>query len=183
MTDLPPPVGPFDAPPPGYVAFRPGPGPGSPMMAIAHGAPGRGAVFGQLLWRSIVVAIAGGAAVGIVFVVIGAFVDSSSDFAGYSIAAAFVGAVLGLILGVPAGLLIGGVGAAVLVPYRGRSFTHRYARIASTIAVGVFLAWLFHDSTGSTDAGWLALIVAPSLLGAWFGSLFLVRWYSVRMGG
>jgi hypothetical protein len=71
----------------------------------------------------------------------------------------------------------------VLVPYRGKSFTHRYARLASIVTVGLFLAWLFHDTSSANDAGWLALIVVPSLLGAWFGSLFLVRWYSVRMGG
>jgi len=161
--------------PAGYVAYQP--------AAAPPRGPSRGAVFGQILWRTIVLAMGGGALIGIGFIVVGSMVSKDSDLAGFSLAAGFVGAILGLFLGVPSGLALGGVGCALLVPYRGKASTHTFARIGAMLAVSVFYGWMW--SGHNFDSGeWPALVglTLPGLAGAFFGSLFLVRWYTKRMG-
>lgn len=172
VSDLPPPFGAASGPPAGYVAYG--------QDVSARPQPSGGAVFGQILWRSIVVAILGGAVIGAGFILVGSLIEGDTDAVDYTVAAIFVGAILGLILGVPAGLVIGGVGAAVLVPYKGKAYTHWYARIAAVISVVLFFGWLFNDVDNLN--GWILVFVVPGLLGAYFGSLFLVRWYTKRMG-
>ena len=173
MTDLPPPLGSPSGPPAGYLAYG--------HDERARPQPSGGAVFGQILWRSIVVAVIGGAVIGAGFILIGSLVDGDADAAEFTLAAIFIGAILGLLLGVPAGLIIGGIGAALLVPYKGKSYTTWYARIAAVISVTLFFGWLFSDSVDDLDM-WVLVFVVPGLLGAYFGSLFLVRWYTNRMG-
>ena len=172
MTDLPPPLPPLAAVPDGYVAYGAAPSAGR--------QPSAGSVFGQLVWRIIVLSTVGGAAIGVGFMVVGAFVSGDSELATYGFAAAMVGAIFGLVLGVPAGLVLGGIGCAMLVPYRGKSFTHWWARISAVVAVGIFYAWLWSNLNTAELAPLLGLTV-PGVLGAFFGSWFLVRWYTKRM--
>ena len=161
--------------PAGYVAYQP--------AAQPPRGPSRGAVFGQILWRTIVLSMVGGAVIGTGFIVVGSLVSKDSDLAGFSLAAGFVGAVLGLFLGVPAGLVLGGLGCALLVPYRGKGTTHWSARIGGVVAVSVFYALIWGDNSFHSSE-WPALVglTVPGLAGAFFGSLFLVRWYTKRMG-
>lgn len=168
---LPPP----NAIPQGYVAYG-----AQPMHSPQ---PSAGSVFGQLVWRVIVLSIAGGAVIGLGFVLVGALVQGDADTAGLGIAAMFVGTIFGLFLGVPAGVVLGGIGAAMLVPYKGRSYTMWWARIGALIAVGLFYTWLWWSISIDDGEYWVvAGLTMPGLLGAFFGSWFLVRWYTKRMG-
>lgn len=161
--------------PAGYVGYR--------QEVLRPRAPSRGAVFGQVLWRTLVVSIAGGAIIGAGFIVVGAVVSSDSELAGAGFAAAVVGAIFGLFLGVPAGLVLGALGAWVLVPYKGKGFTHWSARIGALLAVGLFYTWIWSSiRLHSSDVMPLIGLTAPGVVGAFFGSLFLVRWYTKRMG-
>ncbi|MEQ1701424.1 MAG: hypothetical protein ABMA25_15050 [Ilumatobacteraceae bacterium] len=182
MTDLPPP---FSAnqplPPPsgpvptGYVPYG--------VAPVRSPQPSGGSVFGQLVWRIIVLSMAGGAVIGAGFVLVGALVQGDSDVASLGFAAMFVGTIFGLILGVPAGLVLGGIGAAMLVPYKGKSYTKWWARIGALIAVALFYTWLWWAISIDEGEYWLvAGLTAPGLLGAFFGSWFLVHWYTRRMG-
>lgn len=181
MTDLPPP---FSADPP-----LPPPAAGVPAGYVAYGAqpayspqPSAGSVFGQLVWRVIVLSTAGGAVIGAGFVIVGSLVQGESDVASFGIIAMIVGAIFGLFLGVPAGLVLGGLGAAMLVPYKGRSYTMWWARIGAMIAVAAFYAWLWWSIELDGEFLVVAGLTAPGMLGAFFGSWFLVHWYVRRMG-
>jgi hypothetical protein len=143
--------------------------------------PSRGSVFGQLVWRTIVLAVGGGAAIGFGFMLIGAFVSGDSELATYGIAAAIVGAIFGLLLGIPAGLVLGGLGCAMLVPYKGKRATNWWAHISALLAVALFYLWLWSQFEIADLVPLLGLTV-PGVFGAFFGSWFLVRWYTKRMG-
>lgn len=182
VTDLPPP----------FSAHQPLPPPGGAMPAgyVPYGAavarspqPSAGSVFGQLVWRIIVLAMGGGALIGLGFVIVGSLVQGDSDVAGFGFAAMIVGAILGLFLGVPAGLVLGGIGAAMLVPYKGKRYTMWWARIASLLAVALFYTRLWWSINIDDGEYWVvAGLTIPGLLGAFFGSWFLVHWYTHRMG-
>jgi hypothetical protein len=182
VTDLPPPFSsqPPLPPPQGYA----------PAGYVPYGTdnrhllqPSGGSVFGQLVWRIIVLAMGGGAVIGLGFVIVGAIVGGDSDVATFGFIALIVGAIFGLVLGVPAGLVLGGIGAAMLVPYKGKGYTHWWARISALIAVSLFYLWLWGGTSLSGDEyGVIIGLTAPGLLGAFFGSWFLVHWYCRRMG-
>lgn len=182
MTDLPPP----------FSAHQPLPPPGGavPVGYVPYGAtgpsslqPSAGSVFGQLVWRIIVLSTGGGAAIGLGFMIVGSIVEGSSDLAGLGFVATVVGAILGMVLGVPAGLVLGGMGAAMLVPYKGKSYTMWWARITSVLAVVVFYTRLWWSINIDDGELWVvAGLTVPGVLGAFFGSWFLVHWYTHRMG-
>jgi hypothetical protein len=145
----------------------------------------RGTVIGQVLWRSVVVAIGGGAVVGalsgLVFAVVTFTLgdDAFSEVAVVPLLGAYFGAVFGLILGVVGGLIIAMVVAIRVVPYPGEGVTLLTARVASVVVVGAFMALLFAGATGAWSA--IALISALSLVGAWMSAPFLVGWYLRRL--
>lgn len=182
MTDLPPPFStnrplppPAGAVPTGYVPYA--------AAAARSPQPSGGSVFGQLVWRIIVLSMGGGAVIGAGFMLVGAAVEGNSDIATFGVAALIVGAIFGLLLGVPAGLILGGIGAAMLVPYKGKSYTMWWARIAAVVAVVIFYTWLWWAISIDDGQFWVvAGLTVPGLLGAFFGSWFLVHWYTHRMG-
>jgi hypothetical protein len=145
----------------------------------------RTAVFGQVLWRSLVVAIAGGAVVGaisgLVFAVVTLVVgdDAFDEVVVVPLLGAYFGGVFGLVLGVVGGLIIAAVTAIRIVPYPGEGVALLTARVTSVVVVGAFMALLFAGATGAWSA--IALISALALVGAWMSGPFLVGWYVRRL--
>ena len=143
-------------------------------------------MFGQVLWRTIVVAIGGGAGIGFLIGLFGVAIslfsdddDLSGGIIGFPFLAAYIAAVFGLFLGVVAGLLLATLAAVTLVPYRGSRPTILTIRITAVVLVGLFMMLLFLDAVDAEIL--VGAIVGAGLLGAWFLSPFLVRWYVRRM--
>lgn len=156
----------------------------APTTAQAN-APTRGVIFGQVLWRSLVLAVGGGAvigfAVGLVLAVWALVWEDASirELPVVLVLGTYVGAGTGIALGVLGGLLISTVAALRLVPYPGEGQTLLTMRVTSVVVVGLFMALLFGGAVG----GWagVALITALGLAGAWMSAPFLVGWYLQRL--
>lgn len=145
------------------------------------------AVFFQVLWRSIVLAVAGGIVIAVGFVVIVTIFGESWDgFDGdgggsddgvlvAALIAAYLGAIFGIVLGIAAGVVLGLIGALALVPYRGRGTTRWVMRVGATVCVGAFFAALL----GGDDRLWLVLGGA-GMVGAALTAPWLVGWYVRR---
>lgn len=161
------------------------PRPPTPVSAESDPRVSRSTVFGQVLWRSLVVAIGGGAVVGalsgLVFAVVTFVVgdDAFDDVVVVPLLGAYFGGLLGLVLGVIGGLIIAAVTAIRIVPYPGEGVALLTARVTSVVVVGAFMALLFAGATGAWSA--IALISALALVGAWMSGPFLVGWYIRRL--
>jgi len=142
---------------------------------VAHGPVGRGTVFGQVLWRSIVVATVGGAVIagGLAAVFVPFDETNLADIGIF----AYIGAVLGLVLGVLAGLMIGAIAGVTLVPY---PTAHRVRRTTRITSVACVFAYLGLWTVGSWDEPLVVTIVVAGVLGAAATSNFLVNWYIRR---
>lgn len=128
-------------------------------------------------WRSIVLAIVGGAAIAVVTVVPIALFDDETDFSDVGMAAYFA-ALIGLVLGVIVGLVLGLVAAFSLTPYRGSHRTLMVVRVLASVLVGVGLGLLF---LGAAIEWFTVALVCLGVVGAWFTSPFAVTWYIRRM--
>jgi hypothetical protein len=138
-------------------------------------------VFGQVYGRSVVVAVAGGAVIGLaIALVLGIWAvtaqdDSLGEVVAVPLWGAYFGAAFGLVLGVVGGLLVAVVAAIRLVPYRGERDALITVRVASLAVVAVFMVLLFAGATEAFAA--IAGITAAGLLGAWWSGPFLIRRY------
>jgi hypothetical protein len=174
------------------AAWPAGPAPGSPL---SYGVPGpygaprpvsRGAIFGQVYWRTLVLASGGGLVVGFVYgVFLSVFERDGANFGpvAYMALAGGFGAVTGVALGLGAGFATGGLCAWLLLPYRGRRATRFVALLVSVGCLLPFAVWgsIGGDFDSAYDVvGWLVL-VGTSLVGAAAGSLWLVNWFVKRM--
>jgi hypothetical protein len=147
--------------------------------------PGRLAVFFQVWWRSLVVAIGGGVMIAVGFVIVVTLAgetfegfegeDGSDGLGVVMLLAAYFGAAFGLVLGVVAGLLLALLASLALVPYRGRRRTVTVMRIGAAVCVAAFFGLL----SGGTDRLWYVL-GAAGVLGAVLLAPWLVRWYVRR---
>lgn len=169
------------------------PPPPPPQAAVtapaASSAPvpvvGRGVVFGHVLWRVIVVCVAGGAVIGtLVILAFLAFPDEAGEGEAWSfvIVGPIFGAILGVLLAVVAAPLIAGVCAASLVPYPGAARARLVARALGVGLVALFIPFLFLGAV--PEVGVLVVIGAiwlAAVAGAWFLSPWVVRWYVRRM--
>lgn len=153
------------------------PPPTPPVIDSGRKPPGRLALFVQVWWRSIVLAIVGGAVVGVVVVVPLALFADDTVFSDVGWAAYF-GAIVGFVLGVVAGVVLGAVAAVSLTPYRGDQRTLIVTRVLATVLVGGLLGLLLLGASVS----WLAVVlVLVAIAGAWVTSPFAVNWYIRRM--
>ena len=142
-------------------------------------APGRVAVFAQLLWRTIMLSFCGGVLVSGLFIAASLVFDEIDDeVIMWSPIIVAVGALFGLLFGVTGGALIALVGAVVLVPYRGSAFTRWFTGITMAIGLAVFFTII---GLGSGDhVVWLVAGSGATLVGA-LASPLLVGWYVKRM--
>ena len=168
------------------MAFPPPPVPRAATPAHRP-APGRVAVFFQVLLRSIVVAVGGGIVIAVGFVVVAWLAGESftgfdskpmnrtEDMVVVVLIAGFIGATVGLGLGVASGVLLGLLAALALVPFRGRTVTNQVMRVSAPLCVVAFFAVLFNDG----GRLWWVLAgvgaVGAALLAPW-----LTGWYVRR---
>ena len=141
-------------------------------------------MFGHVLWRVVVVCVAGGAVIGtLVVLAFLAFPDDAGDESwSVVLVGPMFGAVLGVFLALVAGPLIGGVCAAALVPYPGAARARLVARVLGVGLVALFIPLLFVGAV--PDVGVLVAIAGiwgAAVAGAWFLSPWVVRWYVRRM--
>lgn len=164
-------------PPAGFPAAIP--------QTLERSLPGRLAVFFQVWWRSIVVAIGGGVVIAVGFVIVVTLAgetfegfegeDDSDGLGVVMLVAAYFGAAFGLVLGVVAGLLLGLLASVALVPYRGAKRTRLVMRIGAALCVAAFFGLL----SGGSDRLWY-LLGAAGVVGAVLLAPWLVRWYVRR---
>jgi len=149
------------------------------LKFVATNAPGRGVVFAQLLWRTIVISVLGGLVVSVLYVS-AAFVFNENDdeLLTWLPVVLALAMFMGLVLGVVAGVLTGLVGAVLMVPYRGKAFARWFALMATLLSVGTFFAIIGFNSEAAVI--WAIVGAGALLLGALM-SPWLVGWYVERM--
>ena len=165
------------------MAFPSPPAPRTATLA-QRPAPGRVAVFFQVLLRSIVIAVGGGVVIAVGYVVVawlagesfvgfdGAISTGTEDMVAVVFIAGFIGAAVGLGLGVTTGVFLGVLASLVLVPSRGPTVTHWVMRVSASLCVAGFFDTFFSDGgrlwlvfAGAGAAG--AVVLAPWLMG-WY---------------
>jgi hypothetical protein len=142
-------------------------------------------VFGHVFWRALTVSILGGAAAGFVGTLALAATEPEDGAFLFAFVVALVGAVFGVLLGLVAAPIMGGICAWRLVPYPGARSCTRLARGLAFGLVLAFLPLLFWEATTDDNATILLMgaISAISLAGAWVGGGWTIRWYVRRMEG
>lgn len=166
--------------------------PGAVAAVPASTTPTRGLVFGHVLWRSVVVAVIGGAIVAMVMVLGAVLFDPSAEGVGsedglglaFLPVVALAGGGLGLILSVIAAPAIAGLCAWRLVPYPGRRTTRLLPRLIAIVIVVAWVGLLFGaDADSTADVIYGLVVLVGCLLGAWFGGGWLTGWYVRRVEG
>lgn len=149
--------------------------------------PGRVSVFGEVWLWSTVLTVVGGAVIGAVGFPLSVFIGSwPPEDVGTVVLTIWIGLigglVCGLLLGPPAGVVLGLFVALVLVPYRGAAITTLMVRAVATLLVVVPFVLVLgsHLWEGPRGSGFW-LMVVPSVLGAWWISPLATRSYIARM--
>lgn len=150
-------------------------------------APGRGGVFGRVFWRVVVLAVGGGATIGLLIGIVTSIPDLTSPKRNLVFAlleVPYIGAALGLLLSIPCAPIVAGLLCWLTVPYRDATRTRRTAAI---VAMGVMVPFvgLFAVGVAYNDL-WTVLLVIGMALAAFVGaglggSFWLAGWYVKRM--
>lgn len=174
------------------ATWHPLPAAGPPSVAWAPepavAAPGRGAVFAQVAWRAVVLAVGGGALIGLLVGVGASVVDvgnGEQDLVLALLVFPLVAGLFGLLLSFFAAPAVAGLLCWLAVPYRGARRTRWVAALVSMAIVAPFvLLWAVGVAYNDVTAVLLMTgIGLASLLGAGSGGAFwLVGWYVKRLG-
>jgi hypothetical protein len=151
--------------------------PTGPASASTGSPPSRAVLLLHVLWRSVVLAVVGGAVIGVVVFTPFLFFDDETDV-GTVASATVIAAILGLMLGVIGGIVLGVVAAGWLTPYRGARSTIKVIRIAAVVVVGLVFGVVF---LGAAINGLTVAVVLLSVVATWFTSAFTINWYVRRM--